>query len=184
VTVDQRTGVFRPGRTNESAVVEEGELVTSSISELEIVVELGPTRATRSGSTAPRATTRSTLVSAARRSARPDHDVEIRTAERYFLAPITCELHGAGGRNTLSARGAAPTGLGAHQIIARLYAGDLGDTLRGGDLDGVPKSAAGARLLSPAADSSATSLLRSTERLSSGVGPPGGHGRRKVVQAR
>jgi Ca2+-binding RTX toxin-like protein len=129
LVIDQRTGLFRPGRVDESAVQDEGEFSTSPISEIEIEIDLGdnPGDAVVVHGTAGDDTI---LLGYKGFSLDGDGDADI-LVDSNSPTQMAFELYGHGGRNTLSAQGGGGAGNPTWAASVKLFAGDLGDTLRG-----------------------------------------------------
>jgi Ca2+-binding RTX toxin-like protein len=132
LTVDQRSGLFRPGLIDESATLEDGDFFKSPVSEIEIVVDLGgdPADTIRVYGTDGADTI---LIGDKGVSLDGDGDVDIRAGRQGRPAPLVYEVYGLGGRNTIDAMGGGGVGTGGG-TVNRFHAGDLGDTLRGGNL--------------------------------------------------
>jgi Ca2+-binding RTX toxin-like protein len=112
-------------------VIEEGEFSTSPTSEIEILPVLG-----RDAGDTIRilGTVGDDSIHAGHDGASFDatQELDLKAQPWFGGAPLTFELYGLGGRNLLSVGTAGPTGGG--NVLGRLFAGDLGDTLRGGGL--------------------------------------------------
>ncbi len=130
LVIDLAGGAFAPGKNDESVVVEEGELYTSPTSEIEIFPVLG-----RDAGDTVRilGTAGDDSIHAGYNGVSFDASLELDLKMPCCSAgvtPLTYELYGLGGRNLLSTATAGVTGGGV--VYQRLFAGDLGDTLRAG----------------------------------------------------
>jgi Ca2+-binding RTX toxin-like protein len=120
LTLDESAGGFSPG-----AIVETG---TGALSEIEIAVRLGDASdnltilGTDAGDTISAGTTGVALNG--------DNDGDV----SFDVLPAAIEVRGNGGVNTISGRGGDGTGTAFPSRLV-LYAGSLGDTLRGGLVD-------------------------------------------------
>ena len=114
LTIDQSGGAFAPGFTAESNTPEV-EIATVLGDANDVVVVVGTSGAD----------TMTVGINGVALNADGDADVT------FSPMPTEIELRGADGVNTLSARGGSGTGT-AYTGTARLVAGGLGDTLRGG----------------------------------------------------
>jgi Ca2+-binding RTX toxin-like protein len=130
LVVDLRGGAFAPGVRDESVVIEPGEFQTTPTSEIEIVAGLG---ADAGDTIRIVGTDGDDSLHAGNQGASFDasQELDLKTPS-IFPARLTYELYGLGGVNLLSTGTAGPTGGGF--VLGRLFAGDLGDTLRGGAL--------------------------------------------------
>ncbi len=129
LVVDLRGGAFAPGKTDESVVIEEGEFYTTPTSEIETFLVLG-----RDAGDTVRiiGTDGDDSIHAGLNGIAFSATQELNVKGQGHVtgaALLTVEMHGLGGRNLLSVGTAGATGGGG--VIGRLFAGDLGDTLRG-----------------------------------------------------
>jgi Ca2+-binding RTX toxin-like protein len=120
LTIDQTGGSFAPGATPESG--------TGAIGEIEIAAQLGDA----TDVIVVLGTDGNDTISAGLNGVAFNTDTDVDVT--FGPAPAVLELRGLGGVNTLSGLG----GFGSGQAFAGrllLYAGDLGDTLRGSGLN-------------------------------------------------
>ena len=115
VTIDQTAGAFAPGATAETGA-----------SEIEIALNLGDAADTVTilgspGDDAIAAGLNGVALNA-------DGDVDV----TFAPLPAVLEIHGGGGKNTITGQGGTGAG-GRFAGTLRLYAGNLGDSLTGGD---------------------------------------------------
>jgi len=132
VEVDQRGGAFRPGHVDEAVSPEPTDqtLRLPTISEVEFFVNLG----NNPGDTvAVRGTSGNDVIAAGPKGVvvdgDGDTDIFVQSSPQWHVSGVV-EMYGEGGQNTLNAGGAPGTG-GYFSGKARLFAGDLGDTLGG-----------------------------------------------------
>jgi Ca2+-binding RTX toxin-like protein len=117
ITIDQTGGAFAPGATAETG--------TGAVSEIELAVNLGDA----TDGVKITGTSGDDTISAGANGVALNGDTDVDLT--FGAVPLTLELTGEGGVNTLSARGGNGSGgLFTGRVVLR--AGDGGDTLRGG----------------------------------------------------
>jgi Ca2+-binding RTX toxin-like protein len=131
VVIDQRGGAFAPGHVNEAVNPEPWDytLRQPTLSEIEFFVDFGDD----AGDTiVVHGTPGNDFIAAGQKGVVVDRDgdTDIIVEAPFWDETGVVEMHGEGGVNTLNAGGAPGTG-GYFSSKARLFAGDLGDTLGG-----------------------------------------------------